>query len=103
MKKREICICGVVLGELLQGAKKKKHREKIKHLKDVCEFITDNPDIWIEAGELSRELRGKGNTIGLIDCFLAIVAKNKKLKIWTLDKNFEIIATHLKISYLFNL
>jgi predicted nucleic acid-binding protein len=53
----------------------------------------------MEAGMLSFALKKKGKTINLTDCYIAILAKEHKCSILTLDKHFKEIQkeTGLKI------
>ena len=69
-----ICCAGIILGELLQGARSGKELEVIKDFLHVFEFVPESPDLWEKAGELSFALRRKGEAVGLSDCFIAVAA-----------------------------
>ena len=92
-----ICCIGIVLAELIQGAKSK---EEIKNLKDftyVFPFLEETGKLWEKAGELSFSLKRSGKQIGLADCYIAIAANKEKVGILTLDKHFAAIKEYLDI------
>jgi predicted nucleic acid-binding protein len=92
-----ICCIGIVLAELIQGA---KSEEEIKTLKDfayVFPFLEESRKLWEKAGELSFTLKRAGIQIGLSDCYISIVANNGKAGILTKDNHFNTIKDHLDI------
>ena len=88
---KRICCVGLVLAELLQGAKSEKELAVLRDFRHVFEFLDESVDLWQAAGELSHALVRKGKTIGLSDCYLAVTAKANKAMILTLDRHFEAI------------
>jgi predicted nucleic acid-binding protein len=95
-----ICCTGMVLAELIQGA---RTREEIKALKDftcVFPFLEESTANWEKAGELSFLLRKSGKQIGLSDCYIAVSADKAKTPILTLDQHFKAIQEHLDIALL---
>lgn len=48
-------------------------------------------DLWQAAGKMSHALLRKGKSIGVSDCYLAVSAKAGKVKVLTIDKQFEAI------------
>lgn len=91
MDDKRICCAGVVLAELMQGAKSEKELEVLRDFRHVFEFLDESVDLWQAAGELSHALLRKGKSIGLSDCYLAVSARANKVKVLTLDKHFETI------------
>ncbi len=92
-----ICCIGMVLAELIQGA---KSREEIKILKDftlVFSFLEESRQLWEKAGELSFSLRRSGKQVGLSDCYIAVAANNEKVGILTMDNHFNAITECLDI------
>jgi predicted nucleic acid-binding protein len=92
-----ICCIGIVLAELIQGA---RTGEEIKILKDftsVFPFIGESSRLWEKAGELAFSLRKSGQQVGLSECFIAIAANHEKAGILTLDDHFSVIQSHLDI------
>lgn len=88
---KRICCAGIVLAELIQGAKSEKELEVLRDFRHVFEFIEESVDLWQAAGELSHALLRKGKSVGLSDCYLAVAVKTNKSTIFTLDKHFEVI------------
>lgn len=84
--------CWVVLAELLQGAKSEKEIELIKDLSSVAKILKETESTWKDAGILSNKLRKHGKNIPLIDCYLAVLAKQNNARILSLDKHFPAIA-----------
>ena len=83
--------CQLVLAELLQGARSEKETDLILDLASVVRILNESESTWQEAGFLSNKLRKQGKTISLIDCYLAVLAKENKAVILTLDKHFSVI------------
>lgn len=86
-----ICCTGIILAELLQGSKSEKELNTIKEFLYVFDFLPETLELWEEAGELSYNLQRKGKTLGLSDCYIAIVAKAHILKLLTLDRHFSVL------------
>ena len=95
--KRLICCTGLIVGELIQGAKSKKEIDILNDFVHVFEFLPENSKYWIQAGYLSFELRRKGKTIGLADCFLAVLASKYHVSIYTNDDNFLLMENEANI------
>jgi predicted nucleic acid-binding protein len=91
MDNKQACCTGIVLAELIRGAKSEKELEVLHDFRNVFEFFDESIDLWQTAGELSYTLLRKGKSIGLSDCYLAATAKAHKATIFTLDKHFEVI------------
>lgn len=85
-------VCQLVLAELIQGAKSEKEIAIIIDLASVVKVLKESESTWHQAGLLANKLRRQGKTISLIDCYLAVLAKENNTTILTLDKHFSIIA-----------
>ena len=85
-------ICQLVLAELIQGSKSEKEIALIMDLVLVVKVLKESESTWQQAGFLANKLRKRGKTISLIDCYLAVLAKENKTIILTLDKHFSTIA-----------
>lgn len=83
---------GVILGELFQGALNAEEVEAIRKLRDAVASLGDSTAMWEEAGLLARDLRRRGHTIALIDCYLAVLAHANHCAILSLDQHFLLIA-----------
>lgn len=93
-----ICCAGIVLGELLQGARSGKELEVLKDFLHVFDFVPETPEIWEKAGELSFALRRKGGAVGLSDCFIAVAAMACDAEILSLDKHFGILGKEIDVN-----
>lgn len=91
MDDRRLCCMGIILAELIQGAKSDAERDVLRDFVHVFEFLPDTVDHWRQAGELSRAFRKKGKSIGLADCHIAVTAAVGNVKLLTLDKHFEVL------------
>ncbi len=89
MDDEQIVCCGVILAELIQGAKSDKELAVLENFLQVFTFIPETPELWAAAGKISHKLRRKGGTIGLADCFIAVAAASVKVRVATLDGHFD--------------
>jgi tRNA(fMet)-specific endonuclease VapC len=85
----DIYVPKIVLAELIQGAHSEKHFEVIREFVQAFTVISEGADTWMEAGRLSFALKKKGKTINLADCYIAMLAKEHKCSVMTLDKHFK--------------
>jgi len=93
-----VCCAGIILGELLQGARSVNELDVLKDFLHVFEFVPETPDLWEKAGELSFALRRKGAPIGLSDCFIAVAAMASNAEILSLDKHFGILKKEVRVN-----
>lgn len=94
----KICCTGIILAELLQGAKHKKELDVLKDFLYIFDFIEESKFLWEKAGELSFDLSKKGYRIGLSDCYIAVSANKNNIGILTLDNHFKIIKEAININ-----
>ena len=87
----QVVCCGIILAELMQGAKSDKELAVLDDFIKVFSFIPETPELWATAGKLSGKLRRKGITIGLSDCFIATAAASVKVQVATQDSHFELL------------
>ena len=85
----EVCVPKIVLAELLQGAKSEREISTIEDFFDAFTILDQSPETWLKAGKLSRELKIRGKTIHLLDCYIAVIAKESACAILTLDDHFK--------------
>jgi len=86
-----ICCVGIVLAELLQGAKSQKELGILKEFLYVFDFLPESTEMWKEAGELSFTIQQKGRSVGLSDCYISVITNSNNARLLTLDKHFDII------------
>ncbi len=85
---RDFC-AGVVLTELLQGAKIEREFKLILEGVAALPFLETKLTTWIDAGRISFSLRKKGITIPVTDIILASLALESHCLIFTLDPHFN--------------
>ncbi|MEE9502869.1 MAG: PIN domain-containing protein [Candidatus Aminicenantaceae bacterium] len=88
----------IVIAELMQGSKSEKELSVIRDFLDAFQIIDQKEDSWIKAGKLAYDLKKRGKTIHLLDCYIAVIAKEFNCKVFTLNRHFTEIQKILKIS-----
>jgi len=96
----EVCVPKIVLVELLQGAKSDREVAAVEDFLGAFTIIDQGPDTWLEAGKLSRRLRSRGQTIHLIDCYIAVIGDENGCAVFTLDEHFREIQKVLPLRLL---
>lgn len=82
----------VVLAELIQGAKSERELSAIEELFSTIHILDQQKDTWRYAGLLSYQLKRKGLTVSLIDCYIAQIALEYSCEVFTKDAHFLQIA-----------
>ena len=82
-------ITGPVISELLQGLKTQREAETLGELLNVITCIDVSHEDWIITGALLGKLRRNGITVPLTDALIAIVAKQNKCNVLTIDQHFK--------------
>ncbi|MBM3132726.1 MAG: PIN domain-containing protein [Chloroflexi bacterium] len=95
-----VCCSKLILAELIQGARSEKEIEVIKDLTRVFPAIEESPDSWERAGTLSFQLRKSGKSIGLSDCYIATLAMQNGVSVYTRDEHFAEIESELGVALL---
>lgn len=84
-----VVTAGIVLTELLQGAKMKEEFDSILENMTALPMLKTTTHTWIEAGRISFVLRRKGITIPTTDLIIASLAVENECHILTLDPHFN--------------
>ncbi len=102
IKNREdICICGIILTEVLQGIREKSEFRKTKELFNAMIFLPMPYSVFLGAVEIYRTLRRKGITIrSSVDCMIASVAIENDIMLLHNDRDFTPIEKHLSLKVL---
>ena len=88
-------MCGVVIAELLQGAKGEKEKQQLGFLFANVECLPVLPDDWHSAGRALQALRLSGITLPLSDALIAAVAQRHGVSILTADAHFKHLSVGL--------
>ena len=91
LKDGRVVIGGIILTELLQGAKIRKEFDAV--LEGMVSLPILNPTLntWVEAGRISFMLRRKGITIPTTDLIIAVLALENNCMVLTLDSHFRLV------------
>ncbi|PIP47843.1 MAG: VapC toxin family PIN domain ribonuclease [Deltaproteobacteria bacterium CG23_combo_of_CG06-09_8_20_14_all_51_20] len=89
LRGERVVITGIVVTELLQGAKLKNEFDAILDSIVSLPFLDAALSAWIEAGRLSYSLRKKGVTIPTTDVVLASLAIENQCLLFSLDSHFD--------------
>ena len=88
-------MCGVVVAELLQGAKGQKEMQQLEFLFANVACLPVLPDDWHDAGRALQALRLRGVTLPLSDAIIASVAKRHGVSILTANAHFKHLSVGL--------
>ena len=83
---------GVVLAELLQGARTERGVSELRYALGAVAWATTSRKVYGRAGGIGFELRRRRITIPVTDCVIAASAETIGGRILTLDGHFEEIA-----------
>lgn len=90
----QACLADIIIAELIQGAKSVKEITAIKEMSAALNVLKQSEETWEKAGRLSYDLKRKGTTVNLTDCYIAIMAAENQCGLLTYDKHFKIVAKH---------
>jgi hypothetical protein len=100
MSEAEICVPKIVLAELLQGSKSEREIRTIENFFGAFAIVDQGEHSWVNAGKLAYQLRKKGKTVNLADCYIAVIAHEQACAILTLDEHFKDICEAIAITLL---
>lgn len=80
---------GVILTELLQGARIEKEYHEIEDNMNVIPFLEAGYQSWLSAGKMAYTLRRKGVTVPITDILIACLAKENNCLVFSLDNHFN--------------
>jgi len=100
MSEERVCTMGIIVAELMQGAKSEKELAVLRDFAYVFPILSDSQENWQAAGVLSFRLRQNGKAIGLADCYIATVAKAEGAMILSLDHHFQMMKDEAGIKLL---
>lgn len=89
----EICTCGLVVTEVLQGLRRASGYPKVVGLfADLTFLEAAGLTTYVRAAEVYRELRRRGITVrSTIDCLIAILAEEQACMVLARDRDLETI------------
>jgi predicted nucleic acid-binding protein len=94
----DLCLCGVILAEVLQGIRSDTDFTKTKEYLNDLILLPMRYQTFLQAAEIYRSLRKKGVTIRKpVDCMIASVAIEYDIHLLHNDRDFDHIAKHMKL------
>ena len=89
----DICTCGVVVAEVLQGLKRSSSYKQISNgFEDLTFLEPSGLSLYVRAAGIYRTLRGRGETVrSTIDCVIAAIAEENRCHILARDKELRVI------------
>ena len=89
-----ITTSGLIIFEILQGAKDVKEYERLKDYFSSLQYLSFPEFMWAKASNLSYNLLRKGITVPSTDLFIATVAIENNCLLLNNDRHFKIIEEH---------
>lgn len=97
----DLCICGVVLMEVLHGIREKSAYLRTRDILLDLLFLPMDKQTFILAADIYRRLRSAGITIrNSIDCLIAAVCIDHDVSLLHNDRDFDRIARHFALRVL---
>lgn len=97
-KEKDICICGPILTEVLQGISNEQQYIKIKEFFDLLTFLPLTKDHFLLSSDIYRKVRKKGYSIRkTIDCIIASCAVHYNVSLLHNDEDFYTIEKYSKL------
>jgi len=100
LSQSKVFVPRVVIAELIQSSRSKKETSIIERFVEAFNIVDQNQETWIKAGHLSHQLKKEGKNVNLMDCYLAVIAKDNDCQILTLGRQFEDIREIMDIQLL---
>lgn len=94
----DLCLCGVILSEILQGIRNIRQKRQIENMMDSLLFLEMTKSTFVLAADIYRELRSKGFTVRkTIDCMIAAVAIENNILLLHNDRDFDPIEKYFEL------
>ena len=91
----DVCTCGVILTEVLQGIRGDEEYRRTLARFDALLYLPMDRQLFIRAAELYRRLRHRGITIRKpVDCMIVAVAIRHDVMLLHNDRDFDPIEKH---------
>ena len=95
INKEDVCLCGVILTEILQGIRNDAEFERTRELLENLVVLPMRHTVFLRSAEIYRSLRKQGITIRKpVDCMIASTAIEYNLPLLHNDRDFNPIVQH---------
>ncbi|MFO8010821.1 MAG: PIN domain nuclease [Dehalococcoidia bacterium] len=96
--REDICICGILLTEVLQGIRVNKEHEKTKAILSELIFLPMTQEVFLLAASIYRTCRSRGITIrNATDCMIAATCIQHEVRLLHNDRDFDSISTQFSL------
>ena len=97
-RREDICLCGVILTEVLQGIRDDEEQVKTQAIFSDLLYLPMTRETFLSAAHIYRSLRARGTTIrNSIDCMIAAVCIENKVALLHNDRDFDLISKHFDL------
>jgi predicted nucleic acid-binding protein len=97
----DICTCGLIITEILQGIRSDKDYDRIKNILSGLIYLPIAKNMFIQASSIYRTIRKNGKTIrSHIDCIIASICLEHEVDLLHNDKDFNVIAQYTSLRIL---
>lgn len=86
-------ITGIIFQEILQGIRNQKSYQLTRKLLSRLPLLIAGSETHIKAAEIFRSLSSKGRKPTTIDVFIASLAIENKIPLFTLDEDFQMMTS----------
>ena len=93
----EVVLCGVVLTELLRGARSEKEYQELEEYLSTLTYFETPEILWKKAGREASLLLRKGVQVPTTDLMIATVAIEYKLTLLHRDKHYDLLQKHTSL------
>jgi len=94
-EKENICTCGIILTEILQGIRDDKDYARTGLLMESLIFLKMSRQTFLRSADMYRLLRKKGIIVrNSLDCMIAAIAIEYQLPLLQHDRDFVPLAEH---------
>ncbi len=98
--REDICICGIVLTEVLQGIREDKEYNNTKAVLSELIYLPMAQETFFLAATIYRTCRSRGITIrNSTDCIIAATCIYHSVRLLHNDKDFDSIATQFDLEF----
>jgi len=95
----EVCCCGFVLAEVLQGVRDDKEFMAVKQRLENLIYLEDDRSTFELGATIYRELRRKGITIrNSVDCLISAVVIQHGVNFLENDRDYKFIDQHYPLN-----
>jgi predicted nucleic acid-binding protein len=95
----EICYCGFVLAEVLQGIRDEKQLVSVKRQFANLVYLEDDRSTFELGATIYRELRRKGITIrNSVDCLISALVIQQGVNFLENDRDYKFIDQHFPLN-----